>query len=287
MAFWAAIPAIASIASNFLGKKKTGGETVGPVSQNQQLSDFVNQYLKNYVPGKGYTGKLSAEASPFETQGLDFLSQFMNSPGTGELFSAGKQQIADTLGGKFMNPEESPFIKAMSNLSKMNLRDEIDASRARRGARGTYFTRSALKEEGNIENRSLANLDAIIGDFINTERGRQFSAVPIAQTLDQYENVDLPLQKVSSSQTLGALPRLLEQADLERQYGDFQRQQKELAGVAGSAAQQPAPIPGYTNPVTMENSSLANILGLVSKLNLGALGGGGSIWDKLGGLLKG
>ena len=71
----------------------------------------------------------------------------------------------------------------------------------------------------------------MIEDFINQERGRQQAAVPQAQALEQYGNLTAPLQRIAASQSFGALPRVLEQSDLERKYQDFVRQRSELQGV--------------------------------------------------------
>lgn len=313
MAFWAAIPAIASVASSLFGKKKSGGDTVpaqnlqtsGQSAAEQEISNFIRKFMGQYTPGKEYGGDFVAPTSEFEQTGLGRLRQFLGAPETGELFGATKQNILDTVGGKFADPASSPWIKAMTNLSKMNLADAISTSRRGAGARGSFFTDSAIREEGRITDRSLANMDAIVGDFINQERGRQLQAAPIAAGLEQYENLDLPLQRISASQTQGALPRILEQAELEAQYKDFGRKQTELAGVPAAAQNyfgtRVPQIPSYTNPVVEENNTLGNILQAISRLNWGGFGGaqgkgpagGGAgprqaptIWDRLSGLFQ-
>lgn len=299
MSFLAAIPAIASLASGLFGKKKTGGNTVPAqiaLPGNQQavgneLADYINKYLTQYKPGTDYSGDFTAPLTGFENTGLNRLQQFLGAPELGALFGAGKQHVLDTVGGKFADPATSPYIQSIINLSKGNLQDSIDNIRAQRGGRGTYFTQQGIEEEGRMAGQAQNYLDTVIGNFVNQERGRQLQAVPLAGAMDQYENFDAPLKKIGASQELGALPRLIEQSDLESQYADFQRQQQELGGLPGQAqsfySNNTPFVPSYTNPVVQQNNTLGNILNMISKLNLGALSGSGNIWDKLGAVLKG
>src|SRR3990167_4893088 len=131
-AFWGGVgkaTSAGSFLSGLFGKKKTtGGETVDPMSllnpyQQQaggELSNFIQSYLKNYVPGQKYGGKFTAPLTDIESGGLERLQGLMGATGTGELFDAASQNVLDTLGGKFADPNTSPFIKSMTNLSKMN-----------------------------------------------------------------------------------------------------------------------------------------------------------------------
>lgn len=301
MAFWAAIPAIASLASGLFGKKKKeDGQTVSaqqmmPAWQSavgEGLSSWIQQYMKNFVPGEAYGGKFTADMTDLEKMGLDQLGGVMNAPATGDLFAAGKQQIMDTLGGKYANPNESPFIKSMIALSKQNLGDLINTERANRGARGTYYTKAGVNAEGLLNERTQNYLNSVVGDFMNTERGRMFEAAPIAQEMDKYGTLTAPLAKIQASQTLGSLQRTIEQADLEAQYQDFERQRKEMAMPINSAqslygTQTQYGIPSWQMPSTQENNSLGNILGMISKLNFSGMSGSGDIWSKIAGLFGG
>lgn len=221
-----------------------GGGSVSPQPQipgwqsmlGEDLSSWVRKFLPSYSPGQPYGGKLSVkEPSRFEQIGLEQLGGLLGQPATGDIFGAAKGQIMDTLGGRYADPSTSPFIQAATKLAGQNLRDSIDLSRGQRGARGTFFTRSGLQEESRLTERTQNSLNAIIGDFINQERGRQLTAVPYAKELEQY-SLDAPLKKIAASQSLGSLPRILEQADLERQYADFNRQRGELSGIPNIGA---------------------------------------------------
>lgn len=299
MSFWAEIPAIANLASGLFGKKKSGGDTVPAetllpgfqTDSGKMLFDYIQKYLGQYQPGKEYGGDFVAGMSDSESTGMNRLNQFLGAPELGELFNTTKQGILDTVGGKYADPNTSPFIKSMINLSNMNLNDSINASRRGAGARGSYFSESAIRDENSLRERANVGLDTVVGNFVNQERDRQLKASPIAAALDQYENFDAPLAKIGASQQYGALPRMLAQAQLEAEYSDFNRKQDELSGVVGTAQNlfgtNTPQRPAYTNPIVQENNTLGNILGMISKLNLGAIGGKGDIWSKLAGVFGG
>ena len=291
----ALISAGTSIASMF-SKDKKGGEDVDLMSMIppwqrsslEGLSNLVNTNLPNYQPGKEYSGAFTAPMSGFESTGLELLKNYLGTSATGDLYGAAKSQIMDTLGGKFADPQSSPFIKSMTNLAKMNLRDEIDRSRASAGSRGTYFTTQAMKGERDLGERTQNYLNSIIGQFSQEERNKMFQAAPMASALEEYGLHTAPLKQVAASQTFGSLPRLIEQADLETRYQDFTRKQGELGDVQNTAkflasgGQNLTPS-RYKMPYREENNTLGNILDVISKLNLGSIGQKGStIWDIFG-----
>jgi hypothetical protein len=300
MAFWAAIPAIASIASSLFGKKEKSGGTVTAepmmpdwqTATGKQLSEWIQKYMDQYAPGEAYPGKLSAGMTSQEGTGLSLLDQFLGGAGIGDLFKAGKSQIADTLAGKYANPETSPFIKAMKDVSAQDLEDAINASRRGSGARGKFFSTASLGEEGDLTNRNLQNLNSIIGQFTQQERQNMLGAATTAQGMDQYENQTVPLSKIAASQTFGSLSRTLEQADLERQYTDYLRKRTEMAtpinaaqNLYGTGGQYGYPN-SQTKPIQSTNT-FGDITNLLSKMNWNSMSGTGDIWSKLSGLFGG
>ena len=286
---WVALgsAAITAGGSMYAAKQKgKGGETVTgqpmmpdwQLDTGKQLSEWVRKFLPNFTPGEAYGGQFSAPMTGIEGRGLDELGNLMGRPATGELFGAGRQQILDTLGGRFADPNQSPFIKAMTQLSGQNLRDATDQARGRRGARGTYYTTAGLQEESRLSERTQNALNAIIGEFQNQERGRQFSAAPIAAGMDEYENLTAPLKRITASQTLGSLERTLQQADLERQYGDYKRQRDELGTLPGVAqGVYSTNVPYGLKSVTMpqQSSNFQQIMAQMAPLFSRSFGGGG------------
>lgn len=243
------IPFIPAAVSLFAGGKKGsgGGSSGGSVSTQpnmpdwqyglgQDLSAWASKFLQSYTPGQAYGGQLSAGGpNDIEQSGLEELRKLMSQPATGDLFGAAKGQVMDTLGGKFADPSTSPFIQSYEKLAGQNLQDSINTERGQRGARGSYFTKAGINAESQLTERTQNYMNALIGDFINSERGRQMTAVDQARNLEGFAQ-DATIGRVGASQTLGSLERMLEQADLERQYDAWINQRSELASVPGTAA---------------------------------------------------
>ena len=299
MAFWAAIPAIASIAGSLFGKKDKAGATVTAeqmqpewqTETGKKLSAWIQKYMDQYAPGETYPGKLSAGMTSQEGTGLSLLDQFLSGTGIGDLFKAGKSQIADTLAGKYANPETSPFIKAMKDVSAQDLQDAINASRRGSGARGKFFSTASLGEEGDLTNRNLQNLNAIIGQFTQQERQNMLGAATTAQGMDQYENQTIPLSKIQASQTFGSLSRTLEQADLERQYNDYLRKRTEMAQPIQAAqdlygTKSEYGVKNWQMPNTQSTNTFGNIMNTIGGLNWGNIGGTGNILSQLSSLFS-
>lgn len=249
----------------------------------QDISSWVQKFLSMYNPGEKYPGTLSVKTpSSYEQTGLDQLGQLLAGPATGDLFGAAKNQVMDTLGGRYADLENSPFIKAMSTYANQNLRDAINQSRGRAGARGNFFSRSAIQEESNLSERTQNFMNTVVGDFLNSERGRQMQAVPFAGDLDKYENLTAPLARIDAATTTGALPRLLEQADLDRMYQDYVRGRSELSAVPGVGRSLFGQQPDYAYPQSYvpptEPSGISKILGVLNKGGIN-FGGNGDLGD--------
>lgn len=277
------LPSLMSMASGFLSKKKkVSQQPMMPGFQmetGQLLADYLKKNLGNYTPGESYGGDLTSESTPFEQFGLGTLSDYLRAPATGDAFAAGKKNLMDTLGGKYTNPNENPFIQALTGLSKQNLNDATNDVRGRAGARGKYFSTAAMKQEGDLQERTQNYLNTIIGQIQEQERGRQFSAIPEAMRYDEYGTATAPLKQVAASQTFGSLERLIDEGNMERMYEDFTRQRDELSQLPGQAQNLYGTNVNYGVPSVTKNQP-NQLLDMLSKLNWGALGkGGGQIWD--------
>jgi hypothetical protein len=201
----------------------------------EDLGSWVQKFLSMYNPGEQYGGQLTAKnPTSYESMGLDQLGGLLKQPATGDLFNAAKGNVMDTLAGKFSDPNTSPFIQAFQKLAGQNLQDQITTERGQRGARGTYFTKAGVDAESKLGERTQNTLNSLIQEFINNERGRQQTAVGQAKDLEGYAT-DSAIKRISASQTLGSLPRILEQADLENQYNAWLNQRGELSKVPGAA----------------------------------------------------
>lgn len=291
MSWLSAIPGIATTIGGLFGKKNSGGESVslqpqktqGQLDVGNSLGDYFLKALQNmnYSPGASYGGPFTASATPLENTSLAALERLLAGGGSGQLLNQAGQQLSDTLSGKYANPAQSPFIQGITSLANRNLSNQLNDSRASSAARGNYFSSSALQRENDLRGDTLANLNAVIGDFTNQERNRQFQAAPIAQQLDQYQNLALPLALIESGTGYGSLNRTIQQADYERQYQDFLRQRGEQQGAISGAqgyfgTNIPYGINNFNAPVQQQNNTLGNIMSLISQLNYGGLSGSAS-----------
>lgn len=280
--------------SLFKGKKSTvTAEPMQPQWQQdlgKQAGDWAKKYMDQYTPGEAYEGQFTAGKTPYESEGLNMLTRLMSS-GLGDLYGAGKNELMKTLSGEYADPTKSKYLQSMEAIGKRNLRDEIDATRARRGARGTYFHSKGIEEEGDLSSRMLENLNALMGGFMETERGRQFQAAPMAADMGKYENMDMPLQKIQASQTLGALDRILEQSNLEAKYQDWMRargETKEPLSVAQQlySTQVPYDVKNFTSTAPSTFSSIMDVAGklapMIPGFTLPGFGSGGMLSKMFG-----
>jgi hypothetical protein len=106
-------------------------------------------------------------------------------------------------------------------------------------------------------------------------------AVPYASSLEDYIS-GVPLDKAKAATSVGALPRILEQADLEALYQDFQRRQKEkgavidaASGVGNAKTEQGYPLPQLQGPQAGDsNQYLTKLLAQMLPQLLSSMGGG-------------
>ncbi len=272
------------------GGDEISQEQMAPAWQQNlqsQLAKLYSSGLSGYDPAASYTGKLSAGATSQEQQSLEILQKYLDSANTGELFGAGKQQILDTLSGKYANAETSPYIQSQTALAKQNLQDSINQSRLTAGARGNYYSTAAMGNEMDLQERTQNTLNTIIGDFLQNERQNQLSAATTAANMDKYEMQTAPLAKVGAAQTYGSLNRILEQNDLDRQYEEWKRKQTNLYNTTSQAQGLATTQIPYLVTKTEGGGGLASLLPLIGSIAGGPIGGliGGGVDALMGNLL--
>jgi hypothetical protein len=249
------------------------------------LSSWAQKYLSQYVPGQAYSGKLTAPMAEGEKAGQEWLAKYLNQPQYGEAFGAAKKELLDTMGGERYDPTKSEFYRPLREGVQYEVQDAIDAARRGQGARGTYFQDTSIRDENKIRERGSNFLAQTLGSLSEKERERRLGAVPQLMDLEQYEQ-GVPLERAKAGSTIGSLPRLIEQSDLEAKYKDFVRQQEELSAVPGATQGVMNTRVPYTTP--METSSpFERIMKIVGPL-AGTVAGtmfGGPAGGALGGSL--
>jgi hypothetical protein len=234
------------------------------MDSGKQLASWAQQYLSQYDPAKDYTGQFTAGMAPGEVSGQNWLAQCLNQPATGKNFELAQNEIQKTLTDQY-NPWTSPEYAAMKKGANLDLQDAISTARRGQGARGTYFQDTGVREENKLIGKTQNYLDQLLSSMSMQERQNKLNAVPQAMQLEQYAQ-GAPLAKASAGMTLGSLPRLIEQSDLESKYNDFLRKQTALSGAVGANQGVLSTSMGYGAKSYETSSPFERIMGSVSPM---------------------
>lgn len=218
--------------------------------------------------GEEYQGPLIAALSEFEEKGLASLGEYLGTPlGTeGELYQSAVDEILKTLQGEEYDPVSGEYYKAYKTEMGRQIVEAKDRLAARASAGDKFFGGGRLKVEGEIEESALGQIALVLGELQERERERRLGAVPRALELTRYGE-EAPIQRVAVSQTLGALPRLIEQAEMDADYQEWLRALNDL-GIAldtatGLATYQPYQIAETTGGPKKWTQDVGTILSLV------------------------
>ena len=191
-------------------------------------------------PGKKYPGQMVAPMSPQEGQSFDFLRQY-GEGGMSPTFKQGQAEIGKTLGGQY-DPSTSPYYQAVKAEAGKNLAETQKGIAGEAAGGGRYWTGARLKSQQEAASESERGLNTLMGELANRERDRMTSVIPQALQYCQAEQ-NLPLEQAMAFQSLGALPRSIEQAGLGAEQQDWLRSEydypMQIAGLAAGTQQPP------------------------------------------------
>lgn len=175
-------------------------------------------------PGQTYPGQLVAPLSSQENQSFDFLRQYGEGGITAsQPFQQGKAEISKTLSGDY-NPATSPYYQAVKAQASFNLADTQKQISNQAAGGGRYWAGARLKSQQEAASASDRGLNLVMGDLANKERDRMTSVIPQAFQYGQAE-AQQPLQQAQAYQSLGALPRAVEQMLDTSNYQEWLRSQ--------------------------------------------------------------
>lgn len=226
---WIAIGVTAAGAAGTMGAaaiNKSGGGKYKEIanrfgSLEKPITDFYAERIGK--PGPTYPGGGEAAVAPMsdeEKQSLDFLKQF----GQGDIGTTGtaaKAQIEKTLTSQF-DPTTSPYYQALKAESARNL-EETQRGIADVSAGTTGFHTGARRAEQSraVGERGI-QLDKVMAMLADKERDRALSVIPQALQFEDTER-RIPLEKATAFQSLGGLPRGIEQAMKSFDVSQFQQ----------------------------------------------------------------
>lgn len=281
----------------FTKEEKTKVKSFDPFSPEQKyIQSMLSGYLSKRV-GAGlqkYPGQFVAGMSPWERMSLGMLGKYMGE-GESPLWEEGRSTLSGLLSGDIssrMSPEitEDYFRESIYGPSLSMMREdiipEIEGAYA-----GNYWgtpRASAVGEawEGFEEDMSSTLSELIWRDEISRvemEQQGRLSALGMIPGFESARAAGIE-GKMTAGQMLGALPRMLKQAELEAQFNEWLRTRPEYNPVieqalafAMSPTKQAMLTGGGSSP-----SIFGSMVGM-----LGALGGLASGVGAIGGMFGG
>lgn len=176
-------------------------------STRKALLDWLNPQIGK--AGPTYSGEMVAPMSDEEKKSMSFLNDYGNSA-PGSTYASAKKNINDTLNNNF-DPSTSPYYQAVKAEAARNsdIANKQIASNAAGG--GRYFAGSRMKEQREAGVDTTNKLNTTLGSLAQQERQNQIAVLPQAMQMGLNDQQD-PLKKATAFQTLGALPRSIQQA---------------------------------------------------------------------------
>jgi len=223
--------------------------------------------------GEAYTGDLVAGLSEPEQISQDLLAQYLaGSPATNDpLFQAAESELTNTLSGDTYDPVGGAYYQAYRNAVQRELRNATNELAARTSASDQFFGGGRIAEEGKLQEGAVNTLALELGRLSEAERQRRLEAVQPALTMTQYKET-APLTRVAAAQEYGALPRQIEQAELDAAYQEWNRQLNDL-GIA---------LDVYTGMLTYVPPTSVQTLPSVASLIQGGVSGAQAALEALG-----
>lgn len=262
----------------FKGKtEKVTPEVTAVADPYGAVREKLNSWLSGTIgtTGPTYSGDRVAKMSDQEKQSLNKVNEYASTPIPTEWKNA-SNEINKTLTGSY-DPATSPYYQAVKAEAARNLDLTNKQIASNAAGAGRYWSGARLKTQGDAGVATANSLNTVMGQQAENERQRMIQAVPLAQSLGT-DMTELPLKQATALQTLGALPRSLQQAYLDAIYNEWNTSTREWPLKTAAIAQgvQQAPLyaqSGYIqNPSVMQQ--LSPMLGEVAKAGISAASGG-------------
>lgn len=256
-----------------LFKSKPSSQPQGPSFDTlydpfSSTREALNGYLTSQIgqPGPQYTGDRVAPIAPLEQKSLDSAAKYADQPTTTPTLGFAADEIKKTLSGDY-DPSTSPYYQAVKAEAARNLditQNQIKDSAA--GA-GRYYSGARIKAQADASANVNNQLNTTLGAIAQQERQNRLNVLPQALAVDQ-QTTDAEAKKAQVLQTIGSLPRELQQAMLDAMYQEFQQSNYEyplnIAQLAsGPSQQQPIFVQkGFTPAQPSITSKVLSLLSL-------------------------
>lgn len=204
----------------------------------------LNSWLGSQIGQKGptYTGETVAPMSEQEKGSLKSLDDYANYDiGKDQTFQGAKTAVNKSLSSNY-DPTTDPYYQAVKAQADRNLQQTNKQIASQAAGGGRYYSGARMQQqrEAGVDVNNAMN--TLMAQQAENERQRQQQNIPLALQLSQYES-GIPLQKATAQQTLGALPRTLQQAQDQASLDDWLRSNYQwptsVANIAGGVQQAP------------------------------------------------
>lgn len=281
-----------SIISDFFKKPKDTVITQEAMLTDQQkkamealLGFGMTGNLNGFQAGEAYKGSLGDfTQTPTEALSGNRLFNLLQSNLPQGLTDAGS--ILKTIATTGVDAN-SPLFQSFKTDALRQAGDSADILNRDAASMGNYFSSGALKEKGLLAERTQQDLTSKLAQLYDSAQNRALSAAnSLADVGVAGENIEQ--DRIQSGFNLGSLQRLLNTANAQSQYAEFQRQRSErMASIDSLNTVYNKQVQYGVPSVTLEggNSPFRNMIGNL----LGSVGGkigdiaGGKITDLFGG----
>jgi uncharacterized protein YidB (DUF937 family) len=260
--------------SGLFGSKKSSAES--PNLQTfydpfKSTREAVNSWLTEQTgkTGPTYEGERVAPMTELEQASQDWGKTYAEQPATGESLALAQDEIKKTLSGDY-DPSTSPYYQAVKAEAERNL-DKTNKTIAGNSTMGRrYFSGARVKAQADAATDTNIALNKEMGAMAERERQNRLAAVPQAAALDEQET-NAAAKKAMNLQTIGALPRELQQALMDAAYQEWMAANYDyplnIAQIgSGLAAREPTWVQQGYNTGSNSVSGISKILSMVGNI---------------------
>lgn len=242
----------------FSKKKKKSNVAYDPYGKTREAFQnwLVPQIGKS---GKKYTGQMVAPMSDAEKDSFGFLRQY-GEQGFGQPFQQAKNEISKTFTGEY-DPSKSPYYQAVKAQASRNLSETQKNIGSNAAGAGRFWSGGRLAEQADASKDMGNSLNRLLGEMSERERQNRLSIIPQAIQMGEMEQ-RLPLQQAQAYQSLGALPREIQQAIATAQQQDWLRSEVDYPMDIGRLAANVQTPPTYQQK---QQGWLSKLMGSVGR----------------------
>lgn len=201
------------------GSKQSNVELKVAADPYKDVRESLNKWLtQNMGNNKQYQGQTSAGMTDQENSSMTSLRNYANR-GTPQTTQAARDELTKTLGGNY-DPSTSPYYQAVKAEAARNQQQMNDLIASNAAGAGRYYSGGRMREQREAGVDTVNRLNTILGQQAENERQRMMQAVPLAQSMGQDESNEA-LNTTAALQQYGSLPRILQQAALDKMYEEW------------------------------------------------------------------